>query len=99
MGIIFAKTQKGHDEIATKAGGLSPRVRRILIFVDGKRTVEELRGMILADDLQHTLGMLEEEGYIEFHDLKGVPQAAVPPPPAKLPSITAFGDLPAEPDP
>lgn len=48
--------------------------------------------MILADDLQHTLGMLEEEGYIEFHDLKGVPQAAVPPPPAKLPSITAFGD-------
>ncbi|WP_295006681.1 hypothetical protein [uncultured Dechloromonas sp.] len=99
MGVVFAKTQKGHDEIATKAGGLSPRVRRILIFVDGKRSVEELRGMILADDLQHTLGMLEEEGYIEFHDLKGVPPAAASPLPAKLPSITAFGDLPAEPDP
>jgi hypothetical protein len=99
MGVVFAKTQKGHDEIATKAGGLSPRVRRILIFVDGKRTVDELRSMILADDLQHTLGMLEEEGYIEFHDLKGVGPAATSPPPAKLPSITAFGDLPAEVDP
>lgn len=99
MGVVFAKTQKGHDEIATKAGGLSPRVRRILIFVDGKRSVEELRSMLLADDLQHTLGMLEEEGYIEFHDLKASPQAATSPVPAALPSITAFGDLPTEPDP
>ena len=40
MGIVFAKTRKGQDEIATKAGGLSPRVRRVLIFVDGKRTVD-----------------------------------------------------------
>ena len=98
MGVVFAKTQKGHDEIATKAGGLSPRVRRVLIFVDGKRSVEELRTMLLADDLQHTLGMLEEEGYIEFHDLTGVKSANAAPP-ERLPSITAFGDLPAELDP
>lgn len=98
MGVVFAKTQKGHDEIATKAGGLSPRVRRVLIFVDGKRSVEELRTMLLADDLQHTLGMLEEEGYIEFHDLTGIKPANAAPP-ERLPSITAFGDLPAELDP
>lgn len=97
MGVVFVKTQKGHDEIATKAGGLSPRVRRVLIFVDGKRSVEELRGMLLADDLQHTLGMLEEEGYIEFHDLSGVGPANSTPA-DRQPSITAFGDLPAEPD-
>jgi len=98
MGVVFAKTQKGHDEIATKAGGLTPRVRRVLIFVDGKRSVDELRTMLLADDLQHTLGMLEEEGYIEFHDLTGVGPANSTPP-ERLPSITAFGDLPAEVDP
>ena len=98
MGVVFAKTQKGHDEIATKAGGLTPRVRRALIFVDGKRSVEELRTMQLADDLQHTLGMLEEEGYIEFHDLTGVGPANSAPP-ERLPSITAFGDLPADVDP
>lgn len=48
-----------------RSGKLTPRVRRVLIFVDGKRTVEDLRGMILADDLQHTLGALED-GYIEM---------------------------------
>ncbi|MFH1660809.1 MAG: hypothetical protein FD131_2860 [Rhodocyclaceae bacterium] len=93
MGIAFAKTPKGHDEITTKAGGLSPRVRRVLIFVDGKRTVDELRGMLQSDDLQHTLGMLEEEGYIEVAavlDEKG--RASIPD--APLPSITAFRSLP-----
>lgn len=54
--------------------------------------------MLIADDLQHTLGMLEEEGYIEFHDLKGVPMPSAPLP-ERLPSITAFGELPAEIDP
>lgn len=97
MGVVFAKTPKGHDEIATKAGGLSPRVRRLLIFVDGKRSVEELRGMLPADDLQHTLGMLEEEGYIEFHDIAGIPPGAVSP--AALPPITAFSELPGTLDP
>lgn len=93
MGIVFAKTPKGHDEITSKAGGLSPRVRRVLIFVDGKRTVDDLRGMLQSDDLQHTLGMLEEEGYIEVGavlDEKG--GASVPD--APLPSITAFRGLP-----
>lgn len=98
MGVVFAKTQKGHAEIATKSGGLTPRERRVLIFVDGKRSVEELRTMLLADDLQHTLGMLEEEGYIEFHDLTGVGPADSPPP-ERLPSITAFGELPPQVDP
>lgn len=98
MGVAFAKTPKGHDEITTKAGGLTPRVRRVLIFVDGKRTVDELRGMLQSDDLQHTLGMLEEEGYIE---LASVTNAAGKPVTPKLPlaSITAFGELPAEHDP
>ena len=98
MAIIFAKTGKGHAEIECRSGALSPRVRRVLIFVDGKRPVEELRNMLHYDDLQHTLGMLEEEGYIEFHDLTGVGPAKSAPP-ERLPSITAFGDLPAEVDP
>ena len=71
MAVIFAKTRKGHAEIETRAGGLNPRVRRVLIFVDGKRPVEELRGMLQSDDLQHTLGMLEEEGFIEMTGVAG----------------------------
>lgn len=94
MGVVFAKTPKGQDEITTKTGGLSPRVRRLLIFVDGKRSVTELRGMLQSDDLQHTLGMLEESGYIEVYQ---VPGASGPMPLAageSLPAITAFRPLP-----
>jgi len=63
---VFAKTPMGHIEIETRAAGLSPRVRRLLIFIDGRRSVEELRSMVQSDDLRHSLGMLEEDGYIEL---------------------------------
>ena len=66
MGAIFAKTRKGQQETETRSGGLHPRVRRTLIVVDGKRSVDELREALRSDDLQHTLGLLEEEGYIEL---------------------------------
>ena len=98
MGVVFAKTPKGQDEIATKAGGLTPRVRRVLIFIDGKRTVDDLRGMLQSDDLQHTLGLLEEAGYIELRCLNG-PGGQPVALQAQLPSITAFRDLPAATDP
>lgn len=98
MGVVFAKTPKGYAEIEKRSGDLTPRVRRVLIFVDGKRPVEELRAMLQSDDLQHTLGMLEEAGYIEVSavtDLAGAPHPAAAP----LPAVTAFRPLPAAADP
>ena len=90
MAVVFAKTPKGQEEIANKSGGLSPRVRRALIMIDGKRSVDELRSMLQSDDLQHTLGMLEEDSYIAVaSSSKSEP----------LPSITAFSKLPTTPDP
>lgn len=98
MGVVFTKTQKGHEEIETKSHGLSPRVRRALIFVDGKRTVDDLRSMLQSDDLQHTLGVLEEEGYIEVATvINATGQATAPAEP--LPPINAFRNLPTESDP
>ena len=98
MGVVFAKTPKGHEEITSRAGGLTPRVRRVLICVDGKRSVDELRGMLQSDDLQHTLGMLEEDGYIAVSSVIS-PQGTASTPAAALPPITAFGEMPATPDP
>lgn len=89
MAVIFTKTERGHAEITSRAGGLSPRVRRVLIFVDGKRTVAELRDMLQSDDLQHTLGMLEEEGYIEMAGVAG-PGGRAHEAPAPMPSMTTF---------
>jgi len=99
MAVVFAKTRKGHEEIEKRGGALTPRVRRVLIFVDGKRSVDELRAMLAADDLTHTLGALEEDGYIEVlavQDKAG--KATAPPAGQPLPSITAFRSL-AETDP
>lgn len=93
MDAVFAKTPKGQEEITSRKGGLTPRVRRVLIMIDGKRSIGELRGMLPADDLQHTLGTLEEEGYIE------ILTSGTSAPPARMASITAFADLPDGSDP
>jgi hypothetical protein len=84
--------------MTNKSGALNARVRRVLIMVDGKKTVEDLRGMLQSDDLQHTLGMLEEDGYIAVA-AAGTPGGKMAAPAAPLPSITAFTELPATPDP
>lgn len=99
MGVIFSKTAKGHEEVTNKTGGLTPRQRRVLIFIDGKRTIDELRGMLQSDDLQHTLGMLEEDGFIELAGVTAAGGKTVSPPSGPLPSISAFRELPAETDP
>lgn len=64
MDVIFEKTPKGISEMEARSGELTPRMRRILILVDGRRSVEDLRAMSLAEDLTRTLGLLEEGGYI-----------------------------------
>ncbi len=48
--------------------------------------------MLTADDLQITLGRLEEEGYIEL--IHGAAIASAPAPAAAAASITAFRPLP-----
>lgn len=93
MAKVFAKTPKGHDEITTRAGGLSHRDRRVLIFVDGKKTVEDMLDMLQSDDLLNTLSMLEAEGYIEVvSSVNDKGRTAAPDEPVS--SITSFRPLP-----
>lgn len=92
--VVFHKTAKGTEEMEKRNHGLGPKVRRILIMIDGKRTVDALREMIPSDDLTHTIGVLEEEGFIEVFAISSASGAAVAPPPGPLPSITAFRDEP-----
>lgn len=64
MATIYRKTDKGQAEIATRAHRVLPRLRSALIMVDGKRTDEELRKLILppADE---ALQALIADGFIE----------------------------------
>lgn len=98
MGVVFAKTPAGHEEVTNKTAGLTPRQRRVLIMIDGKRSVDDLRDMLQADDLQHTLGLLEEAALIEVSSIKDDAGAMQPAPDEPLPAITAFRPAPNPPN-
>lgn len=95
MSVVFVKTPKGADELVKRGGGLTRRERRILILLDGKRSVESIRAMALADDLARALGVLEESGYIVLAES---PRAALPPDDGPAPGA-GFREIPGEPDP
>lgn len=63
MAIIYRKTASGIDEIETRERRLSPRVRSALILVDGRRSLEELAGLVQqCDEMLKTLltaGLIE----------------------------------------
>lgn len=96
--VVFHKTAKGVEEMEKRCHGLSPKVRRVLIMVDGKRSVDALRDMALSDDLSHVLGALEEDGFIEVASI-ATAAGMVPAPDGPLPSITSFRDEPPPADP
>ena len=98
MSEIFIKTQKGIEEIEKRASDMSLRVRRILILVDGKRSVEDIRALALVDDLNQTLAQLEKAGYIEpiKQPEAGSPITQID---GGLPENFTFREIPATPNP
>lgn len=66
MATIYRKTEKGQAEIDTRAHRLVPRLRTALILVDGKRSDNELRKMILQQP-DEALAALIEQGFIELY--------------------------------
>lgn len=93
MSVVFQKTEKGRNEITERSGGLHPRSRRLLIMVDGKKSVDDIRELVAADDLTHSLGELEELGFIEVLSVRE-DDGSERPVEGALPSITAFRPLP-----
>lgn len=80
---IFRKSAKGQEAFSSRQSGLPPKLRSLLILVDGKRPVSELAKMALVPaELDAMLDLLEAEGYIEsetrrrpaFEDTATVPQ-------------------------
>lgn len=65
MPIVYRKSAKGLQEIETRAYRLSPRLRQVLILVDGRRTDEDLRRLV-ATHGDESLHALAADGYIEL---------------------------------
>ena len=91
MPLIYRKTVKGSSEIETRAHKLAPRLRSALIMVDGKRSDQELRGLIGQQPIE-TIAWLLENAFIDVvtHDtltrvttpMQPLFNAALAPPPA-----------------
>jgi hypothetical protein len=62
--LIFAKTPKGVAEVAARSAQLSMMTRRVLIMMDGKRTVDELSQLVRPGEIDTIVGQLEAAGLI-----------------------------------
>jgi hypothetical protein len=62
---VFEKTEKGREEIATRQHQLPPRLRSLLLLVDGKQSGAQLLSRIGATDQEEdSLTDLLREGFI-----------------------------------
>ncbi len=64
MPTVYRKTDKGQQEIVTRAHRLAPRLRSALILVDGRRSDGEL-GQLIRPPADEVLAALLAEGFIE----------------------------------
>lgn len=62
---IYHKTPKGTEAIANRQSGLAPKLRSLLIMVDGRRTHAELTTIATALGDAERLAELESEGLVE----------------------------------
>lgn len=61
---VYTKTARGLDEIAHRSNAIGLRARRVLILIDGARTLDALQALSGDAELAATLAQLEEGGFI-----------------------------------
>jgi hypothetical protein len=78
---IFDKTDKGRDEIATRKHHLAPRLRTMLLLIDGKSTVEQVLQKVagLGLDMAGITGLLEQAMIVEIASAAQSPAPSVDP--------------------
>lgn len=63
-GLAPVKTEQGRAEVAARGRVLTPVQRRLLILVDGQKTVNDLDAFVRVGELEPTLQSLLELGFI-----------------------------------
>lgn len=69
--LAYAKADKGFAEIESRSFGLSPKLRRVLILIDGHRSFETLKSMLSFEGLEKMLDDLTSQGFIRKVELGG----------------------------
>jgi hypothetical protein len=62
---VFTRSKRGTEEVASGASSLSPKHRRCLILVDGKKTLRELAACFRPGELGTLLRELVERGLLD----------------------------------
>ncbi|WP_156939079.1 hypothetical protein [Deefgea rivuli] len=73
--IIYRKTSAGEREIIARQMGLSAKLRRALILIDGVKTVGLLSGLVLGMELLPAINELESLGLIQSQQNNQLQQA------------------------
>lgn len=107
MPLIYKKTDKGLAEIETRAQRLAPRLRSLLILVDGRRDVAAIRALV-QQPTEDALQALQLQGFVEVvGDSTPGPKAATQasphaaqtaPAPVTSPAPAASGVIPMRAD-
>lgn len=82
---LYRKTAAGQAEVGSKAHALPPRARSLLIMVDGKRSLSDLRAM-LGPAVDESIALLQREGLVEA-------LASAVPQPVPAPATAVVVDL------
>ncbi len=61
---VFSKTDVGVEEITVAHGELTPKQRRVLIMIDGHRSVGDLAPMLKDGEIDGIISLLLERGLI-----------------------------------
>jgi TonB family protein len=61
--IIYRKTRRGATELAATHGTLSHAARRVLILLNGERTLAELADLFGSETVEHSIADLEAQGF------------------------------------
>lgn len=66
--LIYAKTPRGVAEVAARSAQLSMTTRRVLIMMDGKRTLSELAMLVRPGEIDAIIAQLEGAGLAQKAD-------------------------------
>jgi hypothetical protein len=62
---VYTKTPRGVAEIAARGAELAMSTRRVLIMIDGKRTVDEVAVLVRPGEINAIIAQLEGGGFIQ----------------------------------
>jgi hypothetical protein len=80
--LVYAKTPKGTAEINARSGDVSLAARRVLIMIDGRRTIADLAPFARPGEVVQVIQQLEARGLVhQTNGTAAAPLAPAPEPP------------------